>query len=200
MRYVDTHPPGIAGVLTEADASHNAFDVVERQTLEAAKTPSLLQELLIRLTSLLKRKQIIVRLRGELIAAGYVRAFGSRTWWTGYARNMLAFALLLAAEVGGAASRDMTADAQQLSQPFIAWSFAAMLVVALPGRVTPWGRYVVRSAELDDPGLKTARADHGDAIDIEKLAQSVAVYGQSALAGSDMAWIPATMAHTDNSD
>jgi uncharacterized protein (TIGR04222 family) len=192
--------PGIAGVLTGGDASHAALDPVERLTLEAAKTPSLLQELLIRLTSLLKRKQIVARLRGELITIGCMRAFGSRRWWTDYARNMLAFALLLAAEVGGALSLDMTADAQQLAQQFIAWSFATMLVVALPGRVTPLGRYVVRSAELQDPGLKTARADHGDAIDIERLAQSVAVYGQSALAGSDMAWIPATMAHTDNSD
>lgn len=84
-----------------------------------------------------------------------------------------AFALLLAAEVGGAASLDMTADAQQ----FIARSVATMLVVALPGRVTSLGRYVVRSAELQEPTLKTARADHGDAIDIERLAQSVAVYG-----------------------
>lgn len=206
--------PGVAGVLTANSTSDDALDDVERQAVEAAKTPSLLKELLIRLESLLKRKQVIAQMRSELIAVGYMRSFGSRTWWLNYLANMLPFALLLAAEVGGVAylAQSMTAeaggvagiamaaDAQDLLQEFVAWSFVTMLVVALPGRVTPLGRYIVWSATQHHPEFKTARADHGDAIDIKMLGQSVALYGQDALAGSDMAWIPALMAHSNNSD
>ncbi|PCE22133.1 hypothetical protein BWP39_20895 [Paraburkholderia acidicola] len=206
--------PGVAGVLTANRTSDDELDDVERQTLEAAKTPSMLNELLIRLESLLKRKKLIAQMRSELIAVGYMRLLGSRTWWLNYLANMLPFALLLAAEVGGVAylARSMTietggvaglamaADAQDLLQEFIAWSFVTMLVVALPGRVTPLGRYIVWSATQHHPDFKTARADQGDAIDIKMLGQSVALYGQDALAGSDMAWIPALMAQTNNSD
>ncbi|MFL9875239.1 TIGR04222 domain-containing membrane protein [Paraburkholderia megapolitana] len=206
--------PGVAGVLTANRTSDDELDEVERHVVDAAKTPSMLKELLIRLESLLKQKKVIAQMRGELIAVGYMRAFWSRTWWMHYLANMLPFALLLAAEACGVAylGRSMTtetggvaglataADAQDLLQEFIGWSFLAMLVVALPGRVTPLGRYIVWSATQHHPDFKTARADRGDAIDIKMLGQSVALYGQDALAGSDMAWIPALMAQTNNSD
>jgi hypothetical protein len=41
--------------------------------------------------------------------------------------------------------------------------------------------------------MKTARATHGEALDIKTLGQSVALYGPDALAGSDLAWIPAVL-------
>ncbi len=75
-----------------------------------------------------------------------------------------------------------------------------MLVVALPTRVTALGRYIVWSATQHHPDLKTARAVQGDALDTKTLGQSVALYGADALAGSDMTWIPAVLAHVNTSD
>ena len=94
----------------------------------------------------------------------------------------------------------MTADARQWLVAFSALSAVVMLVVALPTRVTALGRYVVWSARQHHPDLKTARMTQGDALDTKALGQSVALYGADALAGSDMAWIPAVLAQINTSD
>ena len=192
--------PGVAGVLTENGKFHGALDEIERETLEAAKTPALLMELLARLDARIKRKKLVAQLRVGLIAAGYMQSFGSRKWWTNYLQNMLPFAVLLAAAIAAVADVAMTADAQYLLLRFIGGSVVTMLVVALPARVTALGRYIVWSATQHHPDFKTARADHGDSIDVKMLGQSVALYGEDALAGSDMAWIPAMMGAAENTD
>jgi hypothetical protein len=42
--------------------------------------------------------------------------------------------------------------------------------------------------------------DQGEALDIKTLGQAIALYRPGALAGSDMAWVPAVLAQTNTSD
>jgi uncharacterized protein (TIGR04222 family) len=190
---------GIAGVVSENGAVHETLDAVESQALQTARKPSLFRDLLVRLQIQLEREGTSRQLRAELVAMGYMRTWGSPDWWANYARNMLPFALLLGAVLLGMAEPAMTADARALPG-FSLWAGVTMLVVALPMRVTALGRYIVWSATKHHPDFKTARATQGEAIDIKTLGQSVALYGEDALAGSDMAWIPAVLAHVGNSD
>lgn len=191
---------GIAGVVTENGAFHDALDTVESQALAVAKKPSVFKDFLVRLQIQLKREGIGRQLRAELVAMGYMRTQGSRDWWLNYTRNMLPFALLTGAALLGIAQPALTADTRDFLLAFSAWSGVTMLIVALPTRVTALGRYIVWSATQHHPDFKTARATQGGAIDIKTLGQSVALYGQDALAGSDMAWIPAVLAHVENPD
>lgn len=192
--------PGIAGVLAESGGFHEGFDIVELEVVALAKKPFVFKDFVIRLEMLLKSKGVIRQLRGELIAAGYMRACGSGGWWANYARNMLPFVVLLIASLYGVAKLAITVDAQTELLEFSALVWVTMLIVALPTRVTALGRYIIWSATQHHPDFKTARALQGEAIDIKTLGQSVALYGQDALAGSDMAWIPAVLAHVEHSD
>lgn len=192
--------PGIAGVLTENGQFHEALDIVEVQAVAMAKKPLVFKDVLIRLEMQLKSKGVIRQLRSELVAAGYMRARGSRAWWVNYMRNMLPFAVLLGASLYGVAKLATTVDAQVQLLEYGALVAATMLIVALPTRVTALGRYIIWSATQHHPDFKTARAVQGEAIDIKTLGQSVALYGPDALAGSDMAWIPAVLAHVESSD
>ena len=194
---------GIAGVLTErreSNEAHQALDMIEREALSVARQPLVFKELVVRLELRLKQIGVIGRLRAELIAMGYMRARGSKDWWTHYARNMLPFAVLNVLAIGALMGLAMTADAWEWLVRFSVFSVVVMLSVALPRRVTALGRYIIWSATQHHPDLRTARAVQGDALDIKALGQSVALYGPDALAGSDMAWIPAVLAHTENSD
>jgi len=194
---------GIAGVLTESGESHEAqqaLDAIEREALSVARRPVVFKDLVLQVESRLNRIGAIARLRAELIAMGYMRARDSKDWWTHYARNMLPFAVLNVLAIGALAGLAMTADAWDWLARFSVFSVVAMLIVALPRRVTALGRYIVWSATQHHPDLRTARAVQGDALEIKALGQSVALYGPDALAGSDMAWIPAVLAHTENND
>ena len=194
---------GIAGVLTESGESHEAqqaLDAIEREALSVARRPLVFKDLVLQVESRLNRIGAIARLRAELIAMGYMRARDSKDWWTHYTRNMLPFAVLNVSAIGALAGLAMTADAWDWLARFSVFSVVAMLIVALPRRVTALGRYIVWSATQHHPDLRTARAVQGDALEIKALGQSVALYGPDALAGSDMAWIPAVLAHTENND
>ena len=191
---------GISGVLTPNDAFRDALDSVEREAIAETKNPSVFKDFLLRLESRLKRNGVVGQLRGELIAMGYMRERGSKAWWSNYLANMLPFAVLAAVAWAAAAGVTMTEDERQWLVAFGALSAIVMLVVALPTRVTALGRYIVWSATQHHPDLKTARMTQGDALDTKALGQSVALYGADALAGSDMAWIPALLAQIHTSD
>jgi uncharacterized protein (TIGR04222 family) len=192
--------PGIAGVLTQSSEFHDGLDTVELEGVALARKPFLFKDFLVRLEMQLKSKGLIRELRGELVAVGYMRARGSWNWWSNYLRNMLPFVVLLGASLYGVAKVAGAVGAQIELLQFSILTAVTMLIVALPTRVTALGRYIVWSAKQHHPDFKTARAVQGEAIDIKTLGQSVALYGQDALAGSDMAWIPAVMAHVENSD
>lgn len=192
--------PGVAGVLMESGTFQGELDTVEKEVLTTARQPAVFRDLLPRLTSALKRAGVIPRLRDELIAIGYMRAFGSRRWWTSYLHNMLPFAATIGVALGATTGLALSADEQDTLRWFIGAAFVTMLIVALPARVTELGRYIVWSATQHHPDFKNARATQGDAIDIKVLGQSVALYGPDALAGSDMAWIPAVLAQVSNTD
>lgn len=191
---------GISGVLTLDDAFRDELDSVEREAVAATKPPAVFRDFLARLEPRLKRCGVARQLRGELIAMGYMRARGSKVWWSNYVSNMLPFAVLTAVASASIAAVAMTADARDGLTAFSALSAATMLVVALPTRVTALGRYIVWSATQHHPDLKTARAVQGDALDTKVLGQSVALYGADALAGSDMTWIPAVLAQINTLD
>jgi uncharacterized protein (TIGR04222 family) len=192
--------PGIAGVLTQSSEFHDGLDIVELEVVALAKKPFVFRDFLVRLEMQLKSKSVIRQLRGELVSVGYMRTRGSRAWWSNYVRNMPPFALLLCTSLYGAAKLATTVDAQTELLEFSVLVAVTMLIVAWPTRVTALGRYIVWSATQHHPDFKTARAVQGEAIDIKTLGQSVALYGQDALAGSDMAWIPAVMAQVNHSD
>lgn len=124
----------------------------------------------------------------------------STEWWSNYVSNMLPFALLTIAAWAAVAGIAMTTDARYALIGFSALSAVTMLFVALPTRVTALGRYIVWSATQHHSELKTARMEQGDALDIKTLGQAIGLYGPDALAGSDMAWIPAVLAQTSTSD
>jgi uncharacterized protein (TIGR04222 family) len=194
---------GIAGVLTEngeAQDAQWALDVVEREALSVARQPLVFKDLVLQLELRLNRSGVTGRLRSELIGMGYMWTRGSKDWWKHYARNMLPFAVLNVMAIGALAGLAMTPDARDWLVRFSAVSVVAMLIVALPRRVTALGRYMIWSATQHHPDLRTARAAKGDTLDIKALGQSIALYGPDALAGSDMAWIPAVLAHTENTD
>ncbi|MGH8780242.1 TIGR04222 domain-containing membrane protein [Paraburkholderia sp.] len=192
--------PGVAGVLMENGTSHDELDAVEKEVLATARQPAVFRDLMVRLGSALKRAGLIRGFRDELIAIGYMRAFGSRRWWASYLINMLPFAVLIFTALGATTGLALSADERDTLLWFIGGAFITMLIVALPARVTELGRYIVWSATQHHPDFKTARAMQGDAIDIKILGQSVALYGPDALAGSDMAWIPAVLAQVANTD
>jgi uncharacterized protein (TIGR04222 family) len=191
---------GISGVLAPNDAFRGELDSVEREAVAETKNPAVFRDFLDRLGARLKRSGVAGQLRDELIAMGYMRAWWSKAWWSNYVSNMLPFALLTIAALTAIAGVAMTADAQYALLGFGALSAVTMLFVALPTRVTALGRYTVWSATQHHPDLKTARMEQGDALDIKTLGQAVALYGPDALAGSDMAWIPAVLAQTNTSD
>jgi uncharacterized protein (TIGR04222 family) len=191
---------GIAGVLVPGEESADAPDLVEREALAVARKPALFREFLILLEMQLKRNGVTAQLRNELITMGYMRARGSKAWWANYAANMLPFAVLVGITLGAMLGFAITTDARNGLIGFSACSIAVMLIVALPRRVTALGKYIVWSATQHHPDLKTARATHGETLDIKRLGQSVALYGPDALAGSDLAWIPAVLRSTEPSD
>jgi uncharacterized protein (TIGR04222 family) len=192
--------PGISGVLTPNDAFHDELDSIEREAVAETKHPAVFRDLLTRLEARLKRSDVVGRMRAELIAMGYMRAWGSKAWWSNYVSNMLPFAVLIVLALAAIAGVAMTPDAKDGLMVFSAVCFAMMLIAALPRRVTALGRYIVWSATQHHPDLKTARMTHGDSLDIKALGQSVALYGADALAGSDMAWIPAVLGQINTSD
>jgi len=191
---------GISGVLAPNDAFHGELDNVEREAVAETKNPAVFRDFLTRLGTRLKRSGVAGQLRDELIAVGYMRAWWSKEWWSNYVSNMLPFALLTVAAWAAIAGIAMTTDAHYALIGFSALSAVTMLLVALPMRVTALGRYIVWSATQHHSELKTARMEQGDALDIKTLGQAVGLYGPDALAGSDMAWIPAVLAQSNPSD
>ncbi|WP_331524033.1 TIGR04222 domain-containing membrane protein [Pinirhizobacter sp.] len=191
---------GVSGVLTLNDTCHDELDHVEREAVAETRNPAVFREFLIRLEARLKRNGVARQLRGELIAMDYMRAWGSKAWWTNYASNMLPFAILTVVAWAAMASVSMTPDAYHALMAFSGFCVLIMLVVALPRQVTALGRYIVWSATQHHPDLKDARASQGDALDNKTLGQSVALYGADALAGSDLAWIPGVLSQVSSSD
>lgn len=191
---------GISGVLTHNDTFHDELDSVEREAVAETKSPAVFRDFLTRLESRLKRSGVAGKMREELIAMGYMRAWGSKEWWRNYVSNMLPFAVLMGIVFVAIVSVAMTTDALYVLVVFGALCVVIMLLVALPGRVTALGRYIVWSATQHHPDLKTARAMQGEALDNKALGQSVALYGADALAGSDLAWIPAVLGQSNTSD
>jgi uncharacterized protein (TIGR04222 family) len=191
---------GISGVLSHDDTFHDELDHVEREAVAETKNPAVFRDFMTRLESRLRRSGVAGQLRDELIAMGYMRAWGSKEWWTNYLSNMLPLALLTVATWAAMAFVAMTTDALYALMVFSASCVVIMLLVALPRRVTALGRYIVWSATQHHPDLKRGRATQGDTIDNKSLGQSVALYGADALAGSDMAWIPAVLAQISTSD
>ena len=191
---------GISGVLAPNDAFQDELDDVEREAVAETKNPAVFRDFLTRLETRLKRRGVVGQLRSELIATGYMRVRGSKAWWSNYVSNMLPFAVFIVLALAAIAGVAMTSDARDGLTAVGALSVVMMLIVALPTRVTALGRYIVWSATQHHPDLKTARQVQGDALDTKALGQSVALYGADALAGSDMAWIPAVLAQTNTSD
>ena len=191
---------GIASVLTHDDTFHDELDSVEREAVAETRHPAVFRDFLTRLEARLKRSGVAGQLRDELIAMGYMRAWWSRSWWVNYVSNMLPFAILAGLALVAMTWITMTTDARYALQAFSMFCVVIMLLVALPRRVTALGRYIVWSATQHHPDLKTARATKGNALDNKALGQSVALYGADALAGSDMAWIPAVLAQVSTSD
>ena len=192
--------PGISGVLSYNDTFHDELDNVEREAVAETKNPAVFRDFLTKLEARLKRSGIAGQLHSELIAMGYMRAWGSKAWRANYVSNMLPFAILTGMALAAIVSVAMTTDAQYALVVFSVLCAVVMLLVALPSRVTALGRYIVWSAKQHHPDLKTARAAQGDALDNKVLGQSVALYGADALAGSDMVWIPAVLAQISTSD
>lgn len=191
---------GIASVLTRNAEFSGPLDPIEQEALAAASKPAVFKDYLPRLESQLKRKRIIRTMRGELIAMGYMRARGSGDWWRQYGSNMPPFLALNGAVLGALYGLAMTDDAWFWLIEFGAASLMTMMLVALPTRVTALGRYVIWSAKQHHPDLKSAPLAQGDALDAKALARSIALYGPDALAGGEMAWIPAVLEHVESSD
>jgi uncharacterized protein (TIGR04222 family) len=188
--------PGTAGVIVKNDDVSGALDPFESEAV--ALTPAVLHDLIRELAAKLKRKGMIAGLRRELIGMGYMRAFFSRRWWLAYVQNMLPFALLIAAALGAQAKMAITVDPETLLDLCL-WAVALMLLAGWPTPVTAFGNYIIWSATQHHPDYKTARAREGEALEPKKLGQAVALYGYDALAGSDLAWIPAILKHAEHS-
>jgi uncharacterized protein (TIGR04222 family) len=191
---------GVAGVLSETRDVVGMLDSVEREALYVAQQPRVFRDMMLHIEWQLKQSGVIRQLSDELTAMGYMRDRWSTAWWTHYVWNMLPFAVLNAIVAGSLVGLAMPADTQDWLTSCGVFSVVAMLIVALPGRVTALGRYVVWCAMQHHPDLRTARAIHGDALDIKALGQAVALYGPGALAGSDMAWIQALLAQRAMAD
>lgn len=191
---------GIASVLTRSGEFSGPLDTIEQEALAVAARPAVFKDYLRNLESQLKRKRLIRTMRRELIAMGYMRARGSPDWWSQYASNMLPFLALNGAILAALYAFAMTDDAWFWLIEFGAASVVTMMLVALPMRVTALGQYIVWSAKQHHPDLKTAPLARGDALDAKALARSIALYGPDALAGGDLAWIPAVLEHVESSD
>jgi uncharacterized protein (TIGR04222 family) len=188
--------PGTAGVLVKSGEYQGTLDPFENEAVALA--PAVLQGLLTELAQQLKRKGMITALRHELVGMGYMRALASRRWWLAYGQNLLPFALLIAAALGAQIKLAADLDLDSLLD-FTILACVVMLIAAWPTRLTAFGRYIIWSAKQHHPDYKTARAREGEALDTKKLGQATALYGQDALAGSDMAWIPAVLKHAETS-
>jgi uncharacterized protein (TIGR04222 family) len=188
--------PEVAGVLVKSGKYQGTLDPFENEAVALA--PAVLQGLLTELAQQLKRKGMITALRHELVGMGYMRALASRRWWSAYGQNLLPFALLITAALGAQIklATDLELDLDSLLD-FTILACVVMLIVAWPTRLTAFGRYIIWSAKQHHPDYKTARAREGEALDTKKLGQATALYGQDALAGSDMAWIPAVLKHAE---
>lgn len=187
--------PSVAGVLLTSEAAGGELDAIEREVLAAVRRrPAVFDVLLGRLVSALRRAGVTRSLRHELIAIGYMRSIGSTEWWKDYLYNMLPFAVPIGIAFGWCATAALPADAAYLARDFVGAAIATMLIAAWPTRVTALGRFIIWSATQHHPDFRTARATQGEALDAKTLGQAVALYGTEALAGSDMAWIPAVLA------
>jgi uncharacterized protein (TIGR04222 family) len=191
---------GIAGVLTHNREFRGLLDVVEDEAIAAARKPAMLKDFLIQLETRLKRRGVIKQLRGELAAMGYMRIAGSKGWWQNYLANMLPFMAVIGAAIGSFFRLPLAMDARIWLIEFCAASTLAMALIALPTRVTAFGRYIVWSALQHHPDLKTVPAPNNGVVDIKALGRAVSLYGPDSLASSDMAWIPAVLEHVESAD
>jgi hypothetical protein len=168
--------------------------------MAAARKPAVLKDFLLQLETRLKQRGVIKRLRSELVDMAYMRATGSKDWWTNYASNMLPFTASIGIAIGALFGLVLATETRIWLVEFCAASAATMIVIALPTRVTALGRYIVWSALQHHPDLKTAPATDGVAVDTKALGRSIALYGPDALADGSLAWIPALLAHIERTD